>query len=268
MKVTISDNLFVHNKKSAFADGDNLGIGPSHFEWELGGTESARFVTDSMIKYAAGPGQIAWLLEPFSIHPENYFAALDKKFDAVLTHNRYFCENFGWLWYPHGGCHISSAHRGIRPKSKKISILLSNKNTLRGHKLRHEIVDHYGAKFDGIFGLDGHVSPLDAYGPYRYSVVVENERADGYFTERLIDCMTVGTIPVYWGWRGVTELFYPEGIIQFNRCMDLESVFALGESAYKTKEWAVMENCYLAAKYVVCEDRIYDMYPELFLEAR
>lgn len=84
MKIKIADNGFTLSQKSAFAGCDNIDLAPAHFEWERADVKDARFVTDSLIKDAAGPGQVAWLLEPFFLHPENYVTAMQKPFDAVI----------------------------------------------------------------------------------------------------------------------------------------------------------------------------------------
>lgn len=269
MKVTIADTLFLSHTKSAFIGGGNIGMGPSMFEWEPADPRTARFVTDSCIKDAAGPGQVAWLLEPFFMHPENYMLAMQKDFDAVLTHNRYFSTHLKdrhWLYYSHGGSWIAQKDWGFHPKKANISILLSDKESMAGHRLRHKILAVYGNRFDGIFGIDRHVTPFEAYAPYRYSVVVENERAPGYFTEKLIDCLTVGTIPIYWGDPEIGEVFHDGGIRQFDGIDDLifELDAAMKEKPYAESQEAIKTNWTIAQIYAVCEDRIHARYPHLF----
>jgi hypothetical protein len=268
-QITLSDNLFLSHTKSAFIGGDNIGVGPSHFEWVPADADSSRFVTDSTIKDAKGPGQVAWLLEPFFMHPENYFAAMQKPFDAVLTHNRYFAENYGWLWYPHGGSWVDMKNWGRKEKTKNVSILLSEKNTMPGHKLRHEIARRFGDRFDDILGLNGRVPAMDAYAPYRYAMIVENERSRGYFTEKLIDCLSVGTIPIYWGCPDVGGIFYKEGMICFNDIESLEYIFRINmpfpdPDFYEKHKDTIYHNFVIACHYAICEDRLWELYPRLF----
>lgn len=266
-KITISDNLFISHTKSAFIGGDNIGVGPTEFEWEHTDSFRARFVTDSNISNAVGIGQVAWLLEPFFLHPENYLAAMQKPFDAVLTHNRYFAEHNGWLWYPHGGSWVDMKNWGMREKTKNVSILLSEKNTMRGHKLRHEIVEKFGDKFDDILGLDHRVRAEDAYAPYRYSVIIENEKSDGYFTEKLIDCLSVGTIPIYWGCPDADLYFHISSFLEFETFGMLEYILneiVPNKDFLEKNVFSQKHNLLVAREYAICEDWIYANYPELF----
>lgn len=266
MKIPIADNLFISHTKSAFIGGDCIGVGPSDFEWENVSAEDARFVTDPFIKSVDGSGKVAWLLEPFFLHPENYFAAMERNFDAVLTHNQYFALHKNWLWYPHGGSWIAEKDWGVREKIRDVSILLSDKQSMAGHKLRHEIVDKFYGEID-VFGLDRRVRPVEAYGIHRYSIIVENERVDGYFTEKLIDCLSVGTIPIYWGCPNIHNFFDATGILSFNTLNDLENILGVvGSWSYELNRDTIAVNMELAKQYRVCEDNIFRMYPELFKE--
>lgn len=264
-KVTIADNLFLQYGKSAFLGQDNARLAPTHFEWELSDARSARFVTDSFIQGACGKGQVAWLLEPFLMHPENYYAAVQKGFDHVLTCNRYFASNFGWLWYPHGGSWIDFNAWKVYRKTKNVSIVLSDKNSMPGHKLRHEIVDRLAERFDDIFGLREKVRMLDGLAPYRFSVIVENERAPGYFTEKLIDCLSVGTIPIYWGCPDTDCYFDTRGILHIGNAGEVEYFLdRLNENYYNACLPAIRSNLEYAKIYRIVEDRIFEKYPFLF----
>lgn len=258
-KVTIADSLFLPHTKSAFLGGDNIGIFPSYFEWELANAASARFVTDSDIKHAKGDGQIAWLLEPFHLHPENYIEAMRKPFDYVLTSNLYFAENNeNWLWVPHGGSWIDFNKHGIHEKTKNISMLMSDKNTMPGHKLRHQIAERFGDQIDVLSG----VSAFEGYAPYKYSIVIENERTDGYFTEKLIDCLSVGTIPIYWGCPSIDAFFGGRQIISFDNAENLEYVIYHSFLLEGRDTW-VQSNIDISKNYRIVEDWIYWRYPFL-----
>jgi len=264
-KVTIADNLFMGHAKSAKVGGDNIGLGPSEFEWELADPREARFVTDSYIKDAPGPGQVAWLLEPFLLHPENYLEALRKPFHAVLSYNRYFCENgASWLWYAHGGSWLALDNWRIQEKSRQVSLVLSEKRSMPGHKLRHQLLDLLGGKLV-VFGLDRPYTTLEAYGPYRYSIVIESERCGGYFSNRLIDCFATGTVPIYWGSPDIGNFFDERGIIQVECLADIQSCLpSMSSRDYARRRMAIRHNSHLGAEYRICEDGIYRNYPELF----
>jgi hypothetical protein len=48
---------------------------------------------------------------------------------------------------------------------------------------------------------------------YQYSVVIENDRHSNYFTEKLIDCLLMKTIPIYYGCTNVADYFDTAGWI-------------------------------------------------------
>ena len=94
--------------------------------------------------------------------------------------------------------------------------------------------------------------------------MIENERQPFFFTEKLIDCFSVGTIPIYWGasviplveWRGVLRvapyMFDPDGIRHYD------------EDAYRNIKPFAERNLKICGEYACCEEWIFDHYPELF----
>jgi hypothetical protein len=270
-KVTIADCTFLQYSKSCSIGGDNVGVGPTHFEWELADPQNARFVTDSFLKDAKGTGQVALLLESFFLHPENYLMAMEKPFDYVLTSNQYFVENHtNWLWYPHGGSWINFEKWGLHEKIKNISLILSEKKSMRGHALRHGVFERYKGLVNDVFGCyTNRVSKYEGIARYRYSVVIEPERCPGLFSEHLIDCLSVGTIPIYWGCPNVGEYFDDMGIIQvanldeIQDALDVVNRYPLNCQTIETEE-AIINNIAFAEEYRIAEDWIYREYPFLF----
>ena len=137
---------------------------------------------------------------------------------------------------------------------------------MQGHKLRHEVIQRYGDATD-IYGLDNWVNPIEAYAPYKYSIIIENERCPGYFTEKLIDCISVGTIPVYCGCHDVGRYFINKGIVIVEDIDDIQWFLSnLVDFDYQTFVPAAKENILLAEHYRMVEDWIYREYPFLFKE--
>lgn len=245
---------------------DNYQVPLTYFEWEFADPEEARFVTDGYIKHAKGEGQIAILLEPFFLHPENYMTAIEKNFDYVLSHNHYFViNNPGWLWYPYGGSSISPDLWKVYEKNKNVSMISTQKSSTTGHKMRREISAKYSGKLDGVFGEKEFTRSFDCLSNFRFSVVIENEKSQFWFTEKLIDCFSVGTIPIYWGCEDVGYYFNPEGIIQFDYMGELPNILAeADERHYLDKLKAAKDNLETARRYSIPENWIYAHYPFLF----
>lgn len=260
--VTICDHLFLEHTKSASIGGGNIGVGPTHFEWQYADAQTARFVTDSDIKHARGKGQVAWLLEPHLLHPENYDIAVFRRneFDAVLVHSN---PNLNMAkWYPFGGSWIPFERWGMYSKTKDVSILLSEKNTLEGHRLRHQVVEKIGDRIDVFMGIPDKFSAL---APYKFSIIIESESTPDYFTEKIIDCMSVGTIPIYYGSPNIGDHFYDLGIIQVWSLEDIGIALDMDmEEEYSFRKNSAMVNQNICLSYRICEDNIYAMYPELF----
>lgn len=57
--------------------------------------------------------------------------------------------------------------------------------------------------------------------PYRFSVVIENSREKGYFSEKLIDALMCRTVPIYWGAPDIGDYFDTEGMIV---CQSFEDI--------------------------------------------
>lgn len=264
MKVPIADSLFLPYCKSSRCGNGNKDVTPTHFEWHGTNVEDARFVTDPFLKYAKGPGQVAFLLETFFLHPEDYVTATQVPFDYVLTHNAYFAQHKNWLWYPAGGSFVDFKHWGIHEKTKDVSILLSPKKQIWGHKKLHEVAERFKDRVD-VFGLDRYTDKMEAIAPYRFSIVVEGEINDGYFAEKLIDCFAVGTIPIYWGCPKIGEYFDGSGIYRVEYINDIEFLLEKGDPIpYSQRMIGVENNLELAKKYRIPEDWIFDHYPFLF----
>lgn len=265
-KITISDSSFLQYEKSLSIGGTATGTAPTFFEWEQADPQEARFVTDANLKHAKGEGQVALLLEAFFLHPEDYVAAMQKPFDYVLTSNAYMARNMGWLYYPKGGSWINEKDWGVHEKTKDISMLLSPKDKLPGHRLAHGIAKKFSNQVD-IFGLDGWVNKEIALRDYRYSIVIEAERTPGFFSEKLIDCLSMGTIPIYWGDPEISRIFSGgiwemdsfESIHRFIADVDLSRIFAYTGDV-------ISRNLERARNYRIAEDFIWTKYPFLFKE--
>ena len=268
--ITISDCGFMPGGKSQSLDGGNFGLGPEHFEWELADPKNARFVTDSMIKHARGPGQVAWFSETFLLHPENYLKAMQMDFDFILCQNWYLVENLkhrNWLWVPKGGSWIDINHWGVQEKTREVSLILSEKKSMVGHRMRHEVAEKYGNLIDDVFGYDrNRVTKWDGLAKYKYSIVIQPERCDYYFNEALIDCLSVGTVPIYWGCPSIGEFFDERGMEQAGTVEDIGRILTdIREERIVPPEREILErNMIFAQQYRCAEDWIWNKYPFLF----
>ncbi len=147
-------------------------------------------------------------------------------------------------------------------------MFVSDKETTEGHKLRHEIVeqgwpiDFYGA------GVGKPVkNKFDILKEYQSCIVVESCKLDSYFSEKLVDALSVGCFVYYWGCPSINEFFDTRSILSFNNITDL----GVELGACKTWRYLQMlpfihENIDNAKKYRIAEDWIWNEYPDLFGE--
>ena len=137
------------------------------------------------------------------------------------------------------------------------------------HHVRHFIankvkkfglVDTFG-QFDGGTRIQTVSVALD---DYRFSVVVENNIDELYFTEKLLDCFASMTIPIYLGGTNLERLFNTDGIIQINGVSDVENILEILNKC--TYSWyiysldAIQDNFQRVQQYLVTEDFIYENY--------
>ena len=88
--------------------------------------------------------------------------------------------------------------------------------------------------------------------------MVENSKTDNYFTEKLIDCLAVGTIPIYWGCPNLDSYFNLDGIITFNTLDELNNILpTLDDELYNSKIDTIKQNLEKSKEYNVTEDWIY-----------
>jgi hypothetical protein len=99
-------------------------------------------------------------------------------------------------------------------KTKLISVISSDKVFTDGHRKRlrfvNEIKEHFGDKLD-VFGrgINGFEDKWDVLSNYKYSIAIENDYCNNYFTEKFIDCILANTFPIYYGCPNL-EKYFPE----------------------------------------------------------
>ncbi|MDA4846877.1 glycosyltransferase family 10 domain-containing protein [Hoeflea poritis] len=170
------------------------------------------------------------IAEPFAVHRRNYLAAiaLQGRFHRIITHRPAMTR---WtrnaLVMPFGGAWVDPTNETGRDKSRHMSLIASAKRELEGHALRHEIADWCasgGWEVD-LLGLAYRriETKEEGLSPYRYSIVIENSREHGYFTEKLVDCLLCRTVPIYWGAPDIDRFFDTDGMLVCHSAEEIRS---------------------------------------------
>lgn len=271
MKINLFDVNFAHDICSV------AGKTPKHIEYVRNKMEwdGITLFTDSylldedLIRSVKSPIKIGWLHEPECLWPNNY--KLDRYqlslFNFVMTYHQPLLEqdNKKYLFSPYGGAWLEPEHWGLRPKTKLVSMLYGNKFSTNGHRIRHEIADKLGDRypidFYGFRGTPvayGPATKLQVLGDYKYSIVVETCYQENLFTEILLDCFAVGTIPIFWGCPNIGEFFEWGGLLPFSGLADLEVnldfVARYGDEYYNEMKDTLARNLDLVADYAITED--------------
>lgn len=274
-KILIDDGTFAHQNAIGYA-GENSGRHPDAFEWSRDGMTLSKykFFTDMTIWKAEEdphPHKVAILLEPYVLSANHYHKALELKdrFEAIFTHEKgYLDKGEPFKFYPFGGSWLK--RWGIKEKSHDVSILTSFKTQTEGHQIRHRIVEEFGHRMM-VFGepyTDYLETKYPALAPFRYSVIVESGRGDYWFTEKLIDCFSQGTIPIYWGCPSIGEFFNAKGILSFKTKAQLGNILEfIGFEDWLDRLDAIRDNMVIATDYASTEDWIAKTYPWILEQA-
>lgn len=254
---------FGHEGKYFFWDRYNYGL-DTHF---YGGREMPHTLGKPVVKYGM-------LTESRVIAPKDYevfykHKGLEKEFRYIFTYDEKILneiENARFYPIAAGIWNQKMKEDLYKKKEEDLSILCSDKVMCTLHQFRLELarrckkdrLAHTFGKFDGGSYIQSVDESLDRF---RFSIIIENDISDYYFSERLTSCFAAQTIPVYLGARKISQFFNQEGMILLKNA-DLE--VALGAIRQCTKEEyearldGVLDNYNRVQEYVNMQDYLYE----------
>jgi hypothetical protein len=209
--------------------------------------------------------KVALIIEPEVINPNSYKYMLSNyhKFDLVLIHHKKYLDQIpNSKYYFFGGSWIEEKDWRDYNKTKLVSMIASNKNFTYGHSIRHDIAKEFKNEID-LFGsgykpID---NKLEGLRDYKFQIVVENCKEEGYHTEKIIDCFATHTVPIYFGGDSINEIFDKNGILCFNNLKDLKRIItSLNSELYDKCFDASERNFHIAKEYRCAEDKIFENY--------
>jgi len=131
----------------------------------------------------------------------------------------------------------------IMPKKQnRISVILSKKNFLVGHKKRlffiEKLKEHPIGSYIDIFG--GGFNPIpdkwDAIAPYKYHLVLENDVVPDYWTEKLADAFLGFAFPIYYGCPNINNYFDEKSLVSID-INDLDKTFSILKELISTDSY-------------------------------
>ncbi len=198
------------------------------------------------------------MAEPPAIQTRLYTAVglLAGRFRYVLTHNTgLLCRLSNARFVAHGGSMLDAVEQPVIEKTKRISLIASNKRDTSGQRLRHNIVLWAAQNAPDLEALGRGYQPLvdksDGHGPYIASVVIENSREPGYFTEKLIDSFLCRSVPIYWGAPDIEHFFDTRGMICCATSEEVQqAVQQFSAEDYAARQTFLEQNRILAMQYL------------------
>ena len=162
--------------------------------------------------------------------------------------------------FPVGGMWVPNWRVLTCEKRAMCSLIASEKRAQRGHRLRHEVVEWARASGAGIDIMGRGYRPLDdkaeGLAPYRYSVVIENVREPGYFSEKLVDALLCGTVPIYWGAPDIGRYFDTRAMVVCESLEDVQhAVATMSEADFAARAETLAGARATAAGYADIETR-------------
>lgn len=191
---------------------------------------------------------IAILLEPRSIEPKGYEFIENHPtfFKHIWTHD----EKLLKLPQAHFLLWASTWCTADIPKTKNCSIVSSDKHCCELHDARIELAQYFdkGDLVDALGTFRGnkadYVEAYDAHAPYKFAIAIENWIGDYWYTEKILNCFSTKTVPIYYGARKIGDYFNEDGIIQVDDWRKIpELVENLDfDSEYEKRREAIEEN--------------------------
>ena len=218
---------------------------PKSFEWSNSEGIASVWIDNNILNYRGDKkGNFGWFCESSEIPPDlkrtliNNHSVLRNYYQNIFTcDSEIISKDPDFFIFNPPGSNLPWTKPDqfkLHDKSKICSMVCSPKDMTTGHKLRLNVASKIKEKID-LFG-GAHGSPRSGSGigpsgdwwrsrdeslaPYMFSVVFENSSYDNYYTEKITDCFSNGTVPIYWGDPRIGESFDLNGIILWREDFD------------------------------------------------
>ena len=265
---------------------------PKNFEWTNDDAEIEVWMDMKIpeaigVPIPKGKKRYAWFCESRAIVPqlrqafeqENLFKDIIDSYDAIFTCEKELVDKHDKIHFCFAGSNLPWVEKDeykIHDKTKLASFVSSNKRFCKGHNIRHQVyftiknnevdIDTFGSITGNLFGYRHgcHVEEnpdkrwhdkSEALNDYMFSIVIENDKYDDYFTEKITDCFATGTIPVYYGCPNIGKYFNTDGIVILSDGFDLNS---LTSELYYSKMDALEDNFNRVKEMKMADDMLYE----------
>jgi hypothetical protein len=200
----------------------------------------------------------AWIFESRSIFNRDFiYSNIDKiseSYELIFTHDQELLKlGKNFIFVPANTYWIEDAT--FSNKNKLISFITSDKKETIGHFKRHNLLKKLPSFVD-IFGKG--VKEIrkkeEGLSDYMFSICIENDKYDNYFTEKILDCFACGTVPIYWGCPSIHNFFDVNGIIILEDNFDFSKITT---DLYLSKRSHIQKNLEIVKRLEILEDFIF-----------
>ena len=215
---------------------------------------------------------IAFLFEPKSmIGPAyDYVENNADKFDLIFTHDSRLLEKTNAYFFSWADVWLTTDSE----KTKDISLVSSWKDWCELHKRRIELarfykdsgkVDVYGT-YDNPENKEMRAVPPETYlEHYKFSIIIENDIDELWYTEKILNCFSTKTVPIYLGATKIGDIFNDKGIIQAKNIEEIKEIVEnLDTQSYASYLPYINDNFERVKKYAKPWDkRFFDTYKDV-----
>jgi len=256
---------------------------PKNFNWIIKDHPVKVFIDSQIIpgmmyQKKLGERKIAWVCEsraifhswnvPISVWEDN-IKNISDSYDLVFVSDKQWVGKYPNIKYCPAGSNLPwIKNQQIFSKSKIVSLIASEKTITFGHQLRHLTASRFKDSVDLYGGVLGSkkLSPgipwgdkSEALNDYMFSITIENDKYETYYTEKLTDCFATGTIPIYWGTPDIGDIFNKDGIIELTPDFDPKM---LTKELYESKLEAVRDNFNRVKELKNADDILFELINE------
>jgi hypothetical protein len=254
---------------------------PKHFDWTSEDYPVKVFIDSAIptgLSYQKklGEKKIAWICESRAIFHsmsfprdlwEQNFVQICNSYDLVFTSEKSWVgKHFNIRYCPAGSNLPWAKDQQVFEKTKLVSMIASPKKFAFGHAIRHSVAEQLQGKIDLYGGaLESKRignTPWDkseALNDYMFQIVIENDKYETYYTEKITDCFATGVIPIYWGSPDIGDLFNKDGIIELVPDFDISQ---LTPDLYYSKLEAVKDNFNRVKDLASADDQLFKLINE------
>ena len=135
-----------------------------------------------------------------------------------------FISGCAYLIYSPPQCNVS-----FKNKKFIMSMIVSEKSWVHGHKYRHTLmdrllfhkfpIDFYGrgmksCKYKNYDGknIKGEFKEYEPYNDYMFHICIENFATENYYSEKVINPLLTKCVPIYKGCKNINK-YFPDGIL-------------------------------------------------------